>query len=136
MIEQASIINDSLHQELIVAFDTTVSIGTRQRWCTGKSCRKTPHRAKKVARAFAENEIEVLYWPGNSPDLNPIENLWSIVKLEQKKRDSGNKDKLKQVVIDIWFNNEKIQEYCKTLVDSMPSRIKQLIENNGGHINY
>ena len=94
------------------------------------------HRAKKVARAFAENGIQVLHWPGNSPDLNPIENLWSIVKSEQKKRDSGTKDKLKQVVIDIWFSNVKIQQYCRTLVDSMPSRVQQIIRNNGGHINY
>ena len=94
------------------------------------------HRAKKVTRSFAKNKIEVLFWPGNSPDLNPIENLWSIVKSEQKKRDSGTKDKLTQVVIDIWFNNTNIPQYCKTLVDSMPSRVQQLIKNNGGHINY
>ena len=94
------------------------------------------HRAKKVLTEFSKHNIELLYWPGNSPDLNPIENLWAIVKDEQKKRDSGTKDKLKDVVIDVWFNNPKISEYCKVLVESMPNRIQELIHNNGGHINY
>jgi hypothetical protein len=29
---------------------------------------------------FEENRLEILDWPGNSPDINPIENLWAIIK--------------------------------------------------------
>ena len=58
------------------------------------------------------------------------------MKDEQKKRDSRTKDNLKDVVIDLWFNNPKISEYCKVLVESMPNRIQELINNNGGLINY
>ena len=36
--------------------------------------------AKKVKKVFQENQMKVLEWPGNSPDLNPIENLRVIVK--------------------------------------------------------
>jgi len=35
------------------------------------------YTAKKCKKWFTENNIEVLDWPGNGPDLNPIENLWS-----------------------------------------------------------
>jgi transposase len=32
-----------------------------------------------------EAKIPVMDWPGNSPDLNPIENLWAIMKAKLKK---------------------------------------------------
>jgi hypothetical protein len=33
-----------------------------------------------------ENKVSVMDWLGNSPDLNPIENLWSILKAKLKKK--------------------------------------------------
>lgn len=41
--------------------------------------------ANKIKEFLHSNEISILPWPRNSPDMNPIENIWSIVKLRMKK---------------------------------------------------
>ena len=40
------------------------------------------HTAKAVYAWFKTNKIKVLKWPGNSPDMNPIESMWNQLKDE------------------------------------------------------
>ena len=94
------------------------------------------HAAKKVKKVFQENQIKVLEWPGNSPDLNPIENLWAIIKNQLRSKDCSNLTRLIEAVIAIWFHDEEIAKSCQNLVCSMPKRVKQVLKNKGGHISY
>jgi transposase len=41
-----------------------------------------PHRGNLVKEALAEIGIQVMVLPLYSPDLNPIENLWALIKAE------------------------------------------------------
>lgn len=72
-------------------------------------------------------------WPGNSPDLNPIENLWSILleKLNEMKP-STNLKQLADSLKVAWKNiNPSILE---NIVAGMPARITKCIQLNGGNI--
>ena len=53
------------------------------------------HKAEVITKWLGEQNIDILgLWPGNSPDLNPIENCWSILKRCVDKQNLTNSDKL------------------------------------------
>ena len=94
------------------------------------------HKAKKVMKYMKEIILKVLDWPENSPDLNPIENLWSIIKLRLRSEDCTAKTKVIEAIIRIWFRDPEIKEKYHKLVDSTPNRVQQVLKNDGGHIMY
>ena len=57
------------------------------------------HKAKKVMDYKKKIKIMVLDWPDNSPDLHPIENLWSIIKLRLRSEDYTTKTKHIEAII-------------------------------------
>ena len=86
------------------------------------------HTAGLIKKWLADNDIPVLDWPGNSPDLNPIENLWTLVKVCGK--NSSSLEDLKKDIKLVWCT-DVTPELCKTLADSMPWRIAKVIANKG-----
>ncbi len=88
------------------------------------------HTAKSVTKWFEIKNIEVLSWPGNSPDLNPIENLWMLVKKKISARNCSSLDDLRNAIRSVWCT-EITTELCKKLVASMPKRIAAVLKNKG-----
>ncbi|CAI9584764.1 unnamed protein product [Staurois parvus] len=69
-----------------------------------------------------------------SPDLNPIEHLWGILKRKVEERKVSNIHQLRDDVMEEWKRTPVTT--CEALVTSMPKRVKAVLENNGGHTKY
>ena len=69
-----------------------------------------------------------------SPDLNPIEHLWGILKQKMEVHKVSNIHQLCDVVMEEWKRTSVAT--CEALVNSMPKRVKAMLENNGGHTKY
>ena len=93
------------------------------------------HRAKKVQQWYRTHKIERMDWPAQSPDLNPIENLWYRVSCIIGKNKPKTKRELIEQVIAAWFRVISPEELNK-LVESLPRRCKMVIENHGWPTKY
>lgn len=91
------------------------------------------HKARKTKEWLETNGVEVLDWPAQSPDLNPIENLWSELERRLRKDDHiiTNKDTLWEKIQTSWNNIET--EVCTKLIETMPTRIDDVIKQKGGY---
>ena len=52
------------------------------------------HRSKVISDYFTKSKVAVLDWPGNSPDFNPIENLWSYIKNKMAEKQTSSATEL------------------------------------------
>ncbi len=87
------------------------------------------HTAKKVLKYIQDCDIALLDWPSQSPDLNPIENLWQQLNLETKMRKSNSKNDLLARLQDAWAKIDK--DVLEKLVLSMLQRCQAVIDSNG-----
>ena len=92
------------------------------------------HTAILTREWFKDNGVPVLEWPSQSPDLNPIENLWSILDENLKDRKPQNEAELFDVLKKGWENISLDQ--LQYLADSMPRRIAAVIKAKGFATNY
>ena len=96
---------------------------------------------KDVKRAAVELwkasvPLKQIRWPGNSPDLNPIENVWSWMKRQLKEAPCTNLEQLKREILELWCQKMEDCEYLRNLVESMPRRLEEVIQREGAMTKY
>jgi transposase len=98
--------------------------------------RASCHTARETKLWLKKNNVEMVYNPTKSPDLSPIENAWSWMAHEvyADKPAYQNVQDLEIAIRAAW--DKMPQEYIDRLIDSMPSRMKQVIERKGEYIDY
>jgi transposase len=90
------------------------------------------HSAKATKKWFEDNAIYLLEWPPSSPDMNPIENIWSIIDQELAKMPITCTADLKREIFRIW--EELDVSLCERLVDSLPRRVSSVLRARGKSI--
>ena len=92
------------------------------------------HKAKETLKWFQRKKIKVLEWPSQSPDLNPIENLWKELKKRVQRRAPTNLQDLKTICLEEWA--KITPEQCGQLVTTYKKRLEAVIINKGFSTKY
>jgi transposase len=128
--------NDFTDRSKTVARSTVFPIFPMQNWTILMQDGAPSHTAKKTI-AVIKSLIPAVWtdWPGNSPDLNPIEHLWARVQnsvfREPRPRD-------RQQLIDRAKEEWKsiTQDDTTAMVESFPRRVREVLEKHGFSTSY
>ncbi|EXX68552.1 IS630 family transposase [Rhizophagus irregularis DAOM 181602=DAOM 197198] len=94
------------------------------------------HTTKITKNWLKKNKIAIIDWPANSPDLNPIENIWKQLKdnIQARKTFPRTVSELKVALSKEWENLDC--SIFKEVVASMLQRINAVLEARGGPTHY
>jgi transposase len=103
-------------QDIILQEDNDPSHGTKSELNVAKQLKDS-------------NWISILVHPAQSPDLNPIEAIWGILKQRVRRRKWDNLDQLKEILQDEW--SKIAMQEVRARIAEMPSRCRTLANSDG-----
>ena len=87
------------------------------------------HTAPAVMNYFNENNIQVMEWVAQSPDFNPIENLWAYLDANVPITERCNKVRFTAALMKTW--SELPIDLLQNLVKPVPIRLNKAIVLKG-----
>ncbi|KAI4902934.1 hypothetical protein NFI96_003306 [Prochilodus magdalenae] len=85
------------------------------------------HTARATKEWLRRKHLKVLEWPSQSPDLNPIENLWRELKVRVAQRQPRNLKALEEICMEEWAKIPAA--VCANLVKNYRKRLISVIAN-------
>ena len=89
----------------------------------------TCHTSEKAMEWLRPKMKIVEGWPANSPDLNPIEMLWAVMKGQLKTRNPVDVAQLESFVEEIWDGID--QQVIDHLVSDFKRRLRLVVDMKG-----
>src|SRR5580700_3442428 len=94
------------------------------------------HKSARARNWFKTNQVTLLPWPAQSPDMNPIEHLWQHLKTKPKEYPNPPNG-----ILELWERVEKEwnsidPSVVQNLIESMPRRVAALVKAKGGYTKY
>ena len=92
---------------------------------------------------LADQQFQIMAWPPFSPDLNPIENLWAVLKAKiyeihpEIRSMPDNEDTLRfltSTAQEAWSAIDT--DMLNNLAVTMPHRVQQVLDNDGWYTSY
>lgn len=96
------------------------------------------HKSKQTVEWLQQAQIEVILLPAKSPDLNLIENMWSLVsrRVYTGVHVYTSKSVLTAAVLQAWAVVASDRRLRENLVDSMTRRLKAVVKMHGASTKY
>ena len=87
------------------------------------------HRGQNIKDFFKDNQIRIHNHPANSPDLNPIELVWSYLKQEVEKELPNSQKDLEKKVRATW--DQIPLELIRNCIDHLPQYLPLVVQAKG-----